>query len=705
VDNPSEQRRFVLRLYAIVGPMFCGSLFALGRWRVDGGLLLAAVALVAAGALWIVIRRSPRTWDWLFPVAIVPSACCGIGFLACGERGLAYLAVIGAPLAWTAVLFELPIVAVALGTTVVTVFLVLAVRVGPSAAAAGTVLLSPIAALVAWVVFTTARRLREARRELGAHARRAEASEQRYRSMAQELAESQRQLALALEGSGIGYWEWEPRTDRIVYSPLWPALLGYGPEDIEPLFGSWAKLVHADDVARVDEEVIAHLKGRSSGIDMEYRMRVRDGSWRWVHTRGKVMERDGNGRAVLVSGTSEDITRRHDAEDRLREAQEKLVVATRLASVGTLAAGVAHEINNPLAWLTSNLRHALDGLPAAGDGARDPARADLREALDESLQGAERIAGIVKAMRSLGRPTEAEGPLDIDVGAELRNALQMVRNQIVQRARLEVSVPERLPCVRARTNELGRVFLNVLVNAAQAIPEGNAAEHRVLVTARADAGDILVEVADTGAGIPAHVRPRIFDPFFTTKPVGEGTGLGLSIARSIVDGAGGRIEVESEEGKGTTFRVRVPAHVPGDRPAAAPRNGAAAGGAPRARRRVLVIDDEPLVRKSLARELSPHHDVTTLGSAAEALRRIDAGERWDAIFCDLMLPDLDGAGFYEALAARGSDAASRLAFVTGGAFGERSTRFLAGHRVEVITKPVEAEKLLALAERLAVSAE
>ncbi|HEY6004419.1 MAG TPA: PAS domain S-box protein [Anaeromyxobacter sp.] len=821
-DTPANLRRLVLLLYAVVGPTFCASFAVLGRWREHPWPLAAVVALVATGALWLAVRSAPKPADFVLPVAVSPVVCCAIGFVVCGDRGAAYLAVMGAPVAWAAVLFEPPVVAVALATAVLSVFVSLSLRIGPSAAAVSTLLLSPVAASVAWVVFGSARGLRRARGRWIAHAEQVRESEERHRSIiaatgegivmrrrdgvisvynpaaerllgidaaqaegsrpidpgwytiredgsvlsaeqrpnaivlrtgrpvsdftlgvhkpdgsvtwlsvnaqpvfregeeapyavvaayrdtteqrrqAQELAQSQRQLALAVEGSDLGYWEWDLRTDRILYSSTWPALLGYGQREIGPTLADWVRLVHPDDLPRVKEEVRAHVKGLSKGIDAEFRMRGRDGSWLWIHSRGRVVERDERRRAVRASGTHADVTRRHEAEERLQEAREKLLVATRLASVGTLAAGVAHEINNPLAWVTSNLGYAIETV-SAGKGPPGPGDRELREALEEALQGADRISSIVKAMRSLGRPSDAEEPQATDVRAELQNALQMIRNQLVQRARLDVHLPEKLPAARARTNELGRVFLNVLVNAAQAIPEGKASENRILVTAREEGGEIVVEVADTGTGIPLHARERIFEPFFTTKPVGVGTGLGLSIARSIIAGAGGSIDFETEEGRGTTFRLRVPARTSAAAsPAAGPARAAANGsGALRASRRILVIDDERLVRKALVRMLSRVHDVTAVGSAAEALRRIDGGERWDAILCDLMLPDVDGVGFYEALAARRSDAIAHLAFVTGGAFGERATAFLAVHHVVTLSKPVEPAELLAVAERLA----
>jgi signal transduction histidine kinase len=235
-----------------------------------------------------------------------------------------------------------------------------------------------------------------------------------------------------------------------------------------------------------------------------------------------------------------------------REAmQANLERAERLASLGTLAAGVAHEINNPLAYVLTNLEYALSRLAEAG-----APREDL-EALAEARDGAARVRDVVRGLRAFSRPGAGRrGPAD--AGAELQAALRLASNEIRRRARLETSL-QPVPWVVAGDHELGQVFVNLLLNAAQAIPEGHAGENVIRVEAGTDAaGWARIVVQDSGQGIPPEVQRRIFEPFFTTKPQGTGTGLGLAIAHSIVVAAGGRIEVESEVGRGATFRVLLP---------------------------------------------------------------------------------------------------------------------------------------------------
>jgi CheY-like chemotaxis protein len=256
-----------------------------------------------------------------------------------------------------------------------------------------------------------------------------------------------------------------------------------------------------------------------------------------------------------------------------------------------------------------------------------------------------------------------------------------------------------VPAVRASEGRLGQVFLNLLVNAAQAIPEGQVERNEIRVSARPIPGErVVIEVSDTGCGIPADVLPRIFDPFFTTKPPGVGTGLGLSIVHGIVTGMHGEIQVESTPGKGTTFRITLPLAPP---EAAEPPE---AGAAPRsgARARILVVDDEPMVGTVLQRTLAPEHEVVTCAGVDQALARLDAGEAFQLIFSDLLMPGRTGMDLHRALLEHHPAMAGRLVFLTGGACSEAARTFLAQPGMEYIEKPFDLDALRGLiARRLA----
>jgi CheY-like chemotaxis protein len=268
----------------------------------------------------------------------------------------------------------------------------------------------------------------------------------------------------------------------------------------------------------------------------------------------------------------------------------------------------------------------------------------------------------------------------------METCLRMAESELRHRARVLTRWGDA-PAVDGNASRVGQLFLNLLINAAQAIPEGKVDEHQVRVTLdRAPSGHAIVEVSDTGGGIPPEIRGRIFDPFFTTKPVGQGTGLGLAICHRIVESMGGEIEVDSEVGRGTTFRVRLP-----PARAAAPA-GADAGTAPPpvARRRVLIIDDEAAIGRSLGGLLGAHHDVVVMTRAADALPRITAGEAFDVILCDLMMPEMSGMAFHAQVQAIAPDLARRVVFLTGGAFTAAARDFLARVPNARLEKPFDA---------------
>jgi PAS domain S-box-containing protein len=251
-------------------------------------------------------------------------------------------------------------------------------------------------------------------------------------------------------------------------------------------------------------------------------------------------------------------------------------ITDRLASIGTLAAGVAHEINNPLSYLLANLDHVAAEL--------GPTRPDLAEAVGDSIDGAKRIAGIVRALRAFSRKGDAADRRPLDVRSAASAAARMAESGLRLKARFVLELGEAPP-VRAAEHEIAQVVLNLLVNAGQALPEGRPEAHRVVLRVGAEDGRAAITVRDSGAGIAAEHLPRLFDPFFTTRPVGEGTGLGLAICHGVVSSLGGEIRVESAPGAGATFTVLLPA-APEDAPGRPPPPGAE----PTPRARVLVTD-------------------------------------------------------------------------------------------------------------------
>jgi signal transduction histidine kinase len=382
---------------------------------------------------------------------------------------------------------------------------------------------------------------------------------------------------------------------------------------------------------------------------------------------------------------------------------ERLVISERMASAGTLAAGVAHEINNPLAVVLTNLDLSIASLTSVVSEARELAEAgshtaarlsggiaQLEDPLRDAREAVQRIRDIVRDVKLFSRPDDqVVGP--VDVRRVIDSSTRMAWNEIRHRARLIKHYGD-VPMVHANESRLGQVFLNLLVNAAQAMPEGHAQHHEIRVTtSTAVDGRAIVEFADTGVGIAGEHLERVFDPFFTTKPIGVGTGLGLAICHRIVTELGGHIEVESAIGKGTTFRLELPAarESPGlvKLPSVPPVGR---------RARLLVVDDEAALARALQRGLFEHHDVVILTSGAEAVDHIAKGNRFDAILLDVMMPEMSGMDVYEEVLRIAPDQARRTIFVTGGAFTASARAFLDRVPNPRIDKPIEMANLLAI---------
>jgi two-component system NtrC family sensor kinase len=378
---------------------------------------------------------------------------------------------------------------------------------------------------------------------------------------------------------------------------------------------------------------------------------------------------------------AEALARQRDRE--LMAAQEKLVQSEKLAAAGQLAAGVGHEINNPLSFVIGNIHFALEQL--GGLSPEQPPGPSLQESLDalrEARVGAERIRGIVMDLKRFARADESlMGPVDVEKALEF--SLSMALPHIRHRAQVERRF---LPVPKVLGNEakLGQVFLNLMLNAADAIPEGDVARHRLTLSTKMEDDRVVVEVSDTGRGMTPEVLERAFEPFFTTKSVGAGTGLGLSICLGLVQGMKGELTATSRPGVGSTFRVVLP-------PATEPvRNFTpVAAAVAKDRKRVLVVDDEPGIAAVFRRIIGRSHEVVVVQSGREALALLEKDEAFDRIFCDLMMADLTGMDVYEALAQWRPDCLERFVFMTGGSFTERARTFLQTVPMPRIDKPFE----------------
>jgi signal transduction histidine kinase/ActR/RegA family two-component response regulator len=372
----------------------------------------------------------------------------------------------------------------------------------------------------------------------------------------------------------------------------------------------------------------------------------------------------------------------------LTEAKDALYRAEKLAALGQFATSVAHEVNNPSAVLTANLNYLAEAL----DGGELPP--DARECVGESITSVKRITAIVRQLLDAGRLAVSTVSLEpVSLSCCAREAAATARARFPERVALGLTVDEDV-FVLGQDRIVVQVLVNLLVNGAQAIPEGRAG--RVTVRAeRAAGGRVRVRVEDDGAGMEPDVLRRLFEPFFTTKPVGVGTGLGLVVSRGLAASLGATLEFESAVGRGTRVTLDlIEAH--------RPRRGAEphAPVAPRGRRRrVLLVDDEPAVLRALTRVLEPHYTVDSARTVDEALA-LAGVHRPDLLLCDVIMPDGGGSALHRAMTPHCPELASRVIFMTGGLAREGARASLAGHAQPVLEKPLDLSALARLAERL-----
>jgi PAS domain S-box-containing protein len=474
------------------------------------------------------------------------------------------------------------------------------------------------------------------------------------------------------------------RNQAVYVNPSLLRLLGYDS------FADFAKVrshLHPDERERVLKRIERMMESGESTDPVAVRWRHRDGHYINVEVVDMVMQWDGHP-AVLAVG--------RDLSGR-KHMQTQLVQADRLAAVGTLAAGVAHEINNPLAYVLLNLQYLLRELPQIGGNAARLSQ--LSERLAEAQHGTERVSTIVRDLRTFSEgDEEARGPVDLKRVAT--SAIKVASAQLRARATLVEEYAEDLPFVYGNAARLEQVFLNLLINAVQALPDGQNQRYEIRVTLRRDGTErVVAEVADTGSGIPSDVLDRVFDPFFTTKPAGTGTGLGLPICHRIVTSLGGEIGVKSRLGQGTVFRVSFPVskeYAPAPKRSTTPPPGTVH--APRGR--VLVVDDELPVASMLGRVLGDEHDVRIATTAREALSLL-LEEEFDVILCDLLMPGMSGMDLHAELSTARPGLEKRLIFMTGGAFTPRASEFLAAvpnHRIE---KPFDLREMRRLVRETA----
>ncbi len=525
-----------------------------------------------------------------------------------------------------------------------------------------------------------------------------------------EMANQEReaQLREAQRIAGIGSWERELGSETINWSEGLYRILGRDLSQGPPNFTTLAQVFTPESWELV-RPAIANAIETGESFELVLAMIRDDGDICWVTNRGEAVL-GPDGKVVGLRGTVHDITER-------KRLQASTAQADRLSSMGLLAAGVAHEINNPLTYLLYNVeslaedlqkiamavgRSTADLRKELGDTAFAAVMGEDAEVLDrshidaaavrarEAVEASERIKVLIRSLSTFSR-VEKGAETWVDVHQAIESAITMAQNEMRYRARL-VKDLHAVPDVWASAGKLSQVFLNLLINAAHSIDEGHVEDNIITIRTWTEGDDVFAEVGDTGNGISEQDLGRIFEPFFSTKQIGKGSGLGLAICNNLVTEFGGSIQVDSEIGKGSRFIVRLPvtstlATPRGDHSMEQVRRTPTVGG------RVLVVDDEPAIRQILKRLLGQVHEVFTADSGLAGRQILEHDQSFDVILCDLMMSEMTGMELHEWLGAHHPELSRRLVFITGGIFTPRAAEYLATVSNLQIEKPFDSVQL------------
>lgn len=478
------------------------------------------------------------------------------------------------------------------------------------------------------------------------------------------------------------------------------ALFGY---DRQQLCGMTGRQLQPPEDAAIVDRIGRELVENGSVHRPAVRLQKSSGERFFGDLRSSVYQAEGRKLYVtLVRDISAHLSREADLEEAyraLKESETHLVRSSQLAAIGEIAAGIAHEVNNPAASTLTNLELLSGDLHKLSLEVRKPDRtvaslvqameifcSEARDSVRDSLEGIQRIAFIVKGLRGFAR-IDGDDVDTLDINEVVETACNLVRHQIrhVAHVELDLQAAVRFPASRGR---LIQVVLNLLLNAGQAIEEGGGST--ILVTTRSTSDGVLLRIEDDGPGIPGEIAARIFDPFFTTKGADRGTGLGLSVCADIVHRHRGTFRLCKGRLAGACFEAVIPLQT-GLVPRLTTRSSPPPSGPPL---RILVIDDEVMLIRAYRRLLARQHDVVAAYGGEEALAILACDQAFDLILCDLMMPGTDGVGVYEGLQANHPDLLERVVFSSGGPTSARAQDFLARPGIVCLDKPISSEALM-----------
>lgn len=456
------------------------------------------------------------------------------------------------------------------------------------------------------------------------------------------LRESEERLRLALAGADLGTWDWHVPSGVVTFNERWASMLGYSLDELEPNYRTWEGIVHPDDLPRTIEALAAHLEGKTESYESESRLRHKSGEWVWVLDRGGVIERDAQGKPLRVCGTHLDVTERKRAEAEKAALEMQLQQAHRIESVGRLAGGVAHDFNNMLGVILGHVEAALEQVDASQP---------LHAALEEIRRAAERSANLTRQLLAFARK-QTIAPRMVNLNEVVAGMLAMLQRLVGENIRLAWQPEPELCSIKVDPSQIDQILANLCINARDAIADVGCitirTENRSFDKAYCDEhadfspGDYaMLAIDDDGCGMDKETLSHVFEPFFTTKSAGYGTGLGLATVYGIVKQNNGLINVYSEPGQGTSFKIFFPRYT------GAVEQRREEGLAPLARQgreTILLVEDEPsLLKLTTAMLRRQGYTVLPASTPGEAIRL--ASEHLDEIqllMTDVIMPEMNG---------------------------------------------------------------
>ena len=461
-------------------------------------------------------------------------------------------------------------------------------------------------------------------------------------SYSESLRESEERLQLVMEGSQLGYWDWNIKTGEVRRNARWAEMLGYTLQEVELTVNQWTDLHHPDDAAAAWSSIQEHLDGKTPAHRIEYRMLGKDGQYKWILDQARVVKRDTQGRPMRMCGTHTDITERKQEEKEREKLQAQLAQAQKMESVGRLAGGVAHDFNNMLSVIIGHADIALVDL--------DPSL-PLYERLVEIRKAGERSADLTRQLLAFARK-QTISPKMLDLNETLEGMTKMLKRLIGEDIDLSWLPGDNVWPVKMDPSQIDQILANLCVNARDAIADvgkvtietGNiefdesyCSEHPGFVPGEY----VLLAVSDNGCGMDANILNNIFEPFFTTKESGQGTGLGLATVYGAVKQNNGFVNVYSEPGQGTTFRIYLPrCRVKAEVLKAKVKDLPTEGG----HETILLVEDEPAILEMTAQMLEIlGYQVVAAENPGKAIRlaREYVGEI-HLLVTDVVMPEMNG---------------------------------------------------------------